>query len=245
MVSTLEEIKDQNLSAKEHSYRADFRYTHNNPYHQRLEEYSDFVMRDHEAEAHQTKWNAEVFKREAHLCAEIGTGFGHFMMEYCQNHPDQNFVGLDYRFKRSFELAKRLAKQPTNNFRYLRAKGERLHYIFGENEINTLFYFFPDPWPKTRHHKKRLFQQNFLEAAYKVIKPGGHFFIKTDHDGYAEWMREVISKQNLFRCVLDTSDLRAEHPEHFLSSFATKFEKIFLQKGVKIKAFELISNKEL
>lgn len=237
--------KETKESVEEHCYRADFKYTHNNPYHERLEEFSEFVLRDNEAEIHAGNWNRDIFKREAHLCAEIGTGFGHFMMEYCEKNPQVNFVGLDYRFKRSFELAKKLAKHPTKNFRYLRAKGERLSYIFGENEVDTLFYFFPDPWPKTRHHKKRLFQQKFLEEVYKVISPGGHFFIKTDHDGYAEWMREVIEKQNLFKCVLKTTDLREEHPEHFLSSFATKFEKIFLQKGIKIKAFELISNKEL
>ncbi|MCK5882986.1 MAG: tRNA (guanosine(46)-N7)-methyltransferase TrmB [Bacteriovoracaceae bacterium] len=227
------------------AYSKEFKYTHNNPYHDRLEEFSEFVMRDLEAEAHAGNWNSQVFKRDAHLCVEIGSGYGHFMMDYCEKNPKINFIGLDYRFKRSYALAKKLAEHPNDNFRYLRAKGERIHHTFAKDEVDTLFYFFPDPWPKTRHHKKRLFQAPFIEAANQVIAPGGRIFIKTDHDDYAEWMREVIAAQDKFDCVMDTSDLRGEHPEHFLASFSTKFEKIFIEKGIKIKAFELVSRKGL
>lgn len=226
------------------TYTDDFEYTHANPYHDKLEEFSEFVLRDLEAEEHSSKWNKEVFKREAKLCVEIGSGFGHFMLDFCEKNPDVNFVGIDYRFKRSYSLAKKLNAHPHRNFKYLRAKGERINFVFGENELDTIFYFFPDPWPKNRHHKKRLFQMPFVEAAYKALKPGGKILIKTDHDGYAEWMEKVIDTQNLFTCVMRSKNLRLEFPLHFLSSFSTKFEKIFLEKGIKIKAFELISNKE-
>ena len=125
------------------------------------------------------------------------------------------------------------------NFCLLRAKGERVSHIFGEGEVDRLYYFFPDPWPKTRHHKKRLFQLPFLEEVEKVLKKGGEICIKTDHDGYAEWMRQVISSQSKFDVILSTKDLRNEHPEHFLSQYTTKFEKIFIEQGIKIKAFVL------
>ena len=200
-------------------------------------------MRDDEAEVYSGKWNKEIFKREAPLYLEIGSGYGHFMMDYCEKNPDINFVGLDYRFKRSFELAKKLNNHPTKNFRYLRAKGERVEFLFDKNELDRIFYFFPDPWPKTRHHKKRLFQEHFLQRAYKSLKPGGEIYIKTDHDGYAEWMSEVIQNNELFECTLNTFNLRDEYPEHFLASFQTKFEKIFINKGIKIKAFVLKSKK--
>lgn len=228
----------------EKSFTEDFKYTHKNPYHDKLGEFNEFVLRDHDAEANKGQWNKVIFNKEAPLALEIGTGYGHFMTEYCNNHPDENFVGLDYRFKRSFALAKKLAQHPYKNFRYLRAKGERIEFMFGENELDKIFYFFPDPWPKKRHLKKRLFQLNFLERAYKVIKPGGYFYIKTDHDGYGEWMKEVIENQQLFDVQLMTTDLWNEHPTHFLASFKTKFEKIFLEQGVNIKAFVLKSKKQ-
>ncbi len=225
------------------SYKQEFEYKHDNPYHDRLEKFGEFVLRDDEGEAHRGQWNQNVFKREAPLYVEIGSGYGHFMMEFCEKNPDINYVGLDYRFKRSFQLAQKLAKHPTKNFRYLRAKGERLAFLFNESEVDKIFYFFPDPWPKTRHHKKRLFQGPFLERAHHILKAGGELIVKTDHDGYAEWMVEEMDKCPLFTVELKTFDLWNEVSEHILVQYQTKFEKIFLQKNVPIKAFVLKSNK--
>lgn len=227
----------------DYSFKEDFKYKHENPYHERLSEFGDFVLRDHEAEAFKNLWNKEVFKREGNLFLEIGTGAGHFMIDYCADHPNDHFVGLDYRFKRSFYLAKKLAALDLKNFRYLRAKGERIEYMFGENELDGIFYFFPDPWPKTKHNKKRLIQEPFLKSAYKTLKPGAIFYIKTDHDDYAAWMEKEIKKCGLFDILLDSKDLRADHPEHLLSKYTTGFERIFLKQGIKIKAFVLRSNK--
>lgn len=230
----------------EKTYTHEFQYTHRNPYHEKLEEFSEFVLRDHEGEALPGKWNQEVFKREAPLHIEIGSGYGHFMMDFCEKNPEVNFVGLDYRFKRTFELATKLQNHPTKNFRYLRAKGERIEFNFAENEVDSIYYFFPDPWPKARHHKKRLFQNPFLRAAYRILKPGGKLYIKTDHEGYADWMEEFIAAptcQELFTQTLATRDLYQEFPDHYLAGFQTKFEKIFLKKGINIKAFVLESKK--
>lgn len=223
-------------------YEKDFTYTHKNPYHDKLEEFSEFVLRDEEAEKFSGKWDAELFKRTAPLHVEIGSGFGHFMLAYCEEHPEVNFIGMDYRFKRSFQLASKLKAHPHRNFRYLRAKGERVEFMFAEKEVDAIHYYFPDPWPKTRHHKKRLFQEPFLKAAHKILKPGGKLFVKTDHDGYALWMKDRIDKTPLFNCTLETFDLHADAPEHFLAQYQTKFEKLFIGQGVKIKAFVLEKN---
>src|SRR5690606_27029527 len=133
--------------------------------------------------------------------------YGEFMMEYCEKNPDANFIGMDFRFKRSYALAKKLAQHPTKNFRYLRGRGERISFMFGESEVDKIFYFFPDPWPKKRQWKRRLFQEHFLECAHKVLRPGGTLFVKTDHDGYAEWMAEVIAKSPLFELKMVSKDL--------------------------------------
>ncbi len=228
----------------DYSFKEDFKYKHENPYHNKLGEFSDFVLRDHEAEAFKGLWNKEVFKRDAEIFLEIGTGAGHFMIDYCLDHPNAHFVGLDYRFKRSFHLAKKLSTLEFKNFRYLRAKGERIEFMFGESELDGIFYFFPDPWPKTRHNKKRLIQGPFLASAYKALKPGALFYIKTDHDGYAEWMEKEIKQCGLFEILLESKDLRAEHPEHLLAKYTTGFERIFLEQQIKIKAFVLKSKKE-
>lgn len=227
------------------SFSEEFEYTHKNPYHERLTEFSHFVLRDKEAEEHPGKWNENIFKREAPLHVEIGSGYGDFMSYFCQNHPEINFVGLDYRFKRSFFVAKKLSSLGCDNFRYLRAKGERLSFMFKEGEIDEAYLFFPDPWPKARQNKRRLFQGPFLQSIFSTLKPGGKLWIKTDHDGLFEWMNEHLSQVEgkLFNTLMHTHDLYLEKPDHFLASFQTKFEKIFIAQHVKIKAFELQSTK--
>ncbi len=226
------------------SFSKEFKYAkHRNPYHEKLTQFGHFVMRDDEAEQYQGKWNSEVFKRSGKLIAEVGSGYGHFMQYYCEHNPDINYIGIDYRFKRSFELAEQLNTHPTQNFRYLRAKGERLSFLFKENELDEIFYFFPDPWPKRRHNKKRLFQEPFLNSVHQVLKPGGLLFVKTDHEDYFDWMEKILSKNKQFKLIFKTRNLWEDHPNHFLASFQTKFEKIFLRKGISIKGFVLESLK--
>jgi tRNA (guanine-N7-)-methyltransferase len=226
-----------------HLYREDFSYTSKNPYHYRLEIFKDFVLRDEEAENFKNLWNSQVFENSSELYIEIGTGYGEFMMEYTQKNPHINFVGLDHRFKRSYHVAQKLSQMAYKNFRYLRARGERLAFLFGSKEVSRVFYFFPDPWPKTRHHKKRLFQKKFLDDCFKVLTQEGEIWIKTDHLEYFQWMLEVISNEkkaeNRYELVMQTQDLYREFPTHELAQFQTKFEKIFLEKNTKIKSLIL------
>lgn len=219
-------------------YQKDFKYTHTNPYHDKLGVFDSFVLRDEAAETNVGKWH-EQFGNKQPLEVEIGTGYGEFMLDYCQKNPEINFIGLDHRFKRSFSLAQKLDKLEHKNFRYLRARGERLQFMFDESEVQSVFYFFPDPWPKKRHNKKRLFQKPFLDACHKVLKPGGTLFVKTDHDGYFDWMLEELKEEKRFEILMQSRDLRSEFPEHFLSQFTTKFEKIFLSQGTLIKSIVL------
>ena len=217
----------------------EFRYKHANPYHEKLKLFEEFVLRDDAAEKFKGKWSREIFQNNNPLEVEIGTGYGHFMHSHCQQNPNINFIGLDYRFKRSFELARRLAKIEKRNFRYLRAKGERLQYLFDQKEVDKIYYFFPDPWPKNKHHKKRLFQLPFLKSCFEVLKPEGELFIKTDHDDYFKWMKKITEQQDMFDIKFITDDLYRTNPGHFLACFQTKFEKIFLAQQIKIKAMVL------
>lgn len=226
-------------SATNYEYKEDFNYTHDNPYHDRLADFEHFVMRDKECENYKNHWREKVFQNDFPLAVEVGTGYGHFMLDFTEKFPNENFIGLDHRFKRSFNLAKKLSKLEHQNFRYLRARGERLGFMFGKEEVDKIFYFFPDPWPKTRHHKKRLFQAPFLKSCHEILKKDGTLFIKTDHDDYFEWMLTEVQKLDDFKITFETKDMYQDAPEHFLASFQTKFEKIFLAKGIKIKAMTL------
>ena len=237
--SSEEKPKKPATNENDFLFKKEFKYKHDNPYHDKLGVFDQFVLRDEEGESHAGSWSRNVFDNDHLLDVEIGSGYGHFMMEYTQKFPERNYVGMDHRFKRSFHLAKRLNKLEHKNFRYLRARGERMGFLFGEGEVNRVFYFFPDPWPKKRHHKKRLFQKKFLDDAHKVLEVGGELLVKTDHDGYFDWMLERMENEDRFEVTLKTFDLYQDEPEHFLASFQTKFEKIFLEQKIKIKAMVL------
>lgn len=226
----------------ENSYHEDFKYKHSNKYHDKLGEFEKFVLRDDTGEQYRGVWNQKVFDRHAPLHVEIGTGQGSFMLDFCKKNPDVNFLGIDFRFKRSYQLAKKLDQLSMPHFRFLRAKGERLSFLFGENEIDSLYFFFPDPWPKARHNKKRLLQTPFLDSVCRCVRPGGKLYIKTDDLNYAEWMKHFLDEEVMKGRMsndLQTFDLRNEHPDHFLASFETGFEKVFLAQGKPIKAFEM------
>ena len=222
-----------------HTLKADFQYSHKNPYHEKLKEYDSFVLRDRECEYFPGKWGEEIFKNKNPIAVEIGPGYGHFMLEYCGRHPSLNFVGIDARFKRSFQLVKKIARNNLFNVRYLRARGERLHFIFGAEEVDRVFFFFPDPWSKNKHRKKRLLRPSFLDSVYRILRPGGEFFIKTDHDDYAAHMAFYLKRDQRWSMALETNNLHADYPDHFLSTYLTKFEKIFLSQRVPVKAFVL------
>ncbi|MEE2743540.1 MAG: tRNA (guanosine(46)-N7)-methyltransferase TrmB [Bdellovibrionota bacterium] len=219
-------------------------FPHDNPYHEKLKSFDNFVLRDEEGEAFRGNWNKNAFKNQGPLVLEIGSGYGHFMMDFCSHYPEINFVGMDYKFKRSFQLAQKLKNLERKNFFFLRANGARVDRLFAESELDQVFYFFPDPWPKNKHKKKRLFQKNFLKQVHSVLKPQGKFFIKTDHSDYAEWMKALLLECPFFKIETVSFDIRQEYPEHFLSSFQTKFEKIFLKQDIPIKGFELTCLKE-
>ena len=226
----------------DYSFREDFKYRYRaNPYQEKLKSFASFVLQDHEGEQFVGRWHT-VFGNHHPLVVEIGAGYGDFMEHYCLNHPQENYVAIDYRFRRSLSVAHRLAKLSLGNFRYLRAKGERIAFLFGPQEVHKVLIFFPDPWPKLRHHKKRLINPHYLRLLSNILIDGGEIWLKTDHDDYAAWMEQSFAQVTELTLTWQTHDLYHEFPQHPLTTCPTKFEKIFLGQGVAIKAFILRKN---
>ena len=131
------------------TYDKDFVYKHRNPYHDRLAGFEDFVLRDNEAEQFPGEWNNQIFKNKNPICMEIGSGFMDILWSNSVRNTSTQFCGDGLSFQTLVQFAKKLSRLPEQNFRYLRARGERIQHIFGESEVDRLFYFFPDPWPKS------------------------------------------------------------------------------------------------
>lgn len=151
---------------------------------------------------------------------EIGSGKGEFISQYALMHPEQNFIGFEVRQKRIDIILRKLDSDLHKNVRlatFLIDAG--IEKIIPPNSIEGVFIQHPDPWPKRKHFKRRLLQQEFLDALSKIIKPGGFIQVSTDHEEYALWIWKEFSKRKDFLPKnvdkISTEPLMDEHIETF------------------------------
>ncbi len=122
---------------------------------------------------------------------EIGSGKGTFLVQEAPRHPGTNFLGIEYAGEFYRYAADRIARHHLDNVRMLHADAvEFLRYRVPDAICTVLHIYFPDPWPKSRHHKRRTLQESNLRAFRRILTPRGEIRIVTDHEGYWEWIEE-------------------------------------------------------
>lgn len=130
------------------------------------------------------------------LVVEIGFGRGEFLIDLATNAPEQAFIGVEYSFKRTLKMARRLARLDVPNVRVVGAKGQDLvAEAIADGSVKVFWINFPDPWPKKRHFKRRLIQKDFVALLASRLMPGGLLKIATDHRDYAEWVDEILREE--------------------------------------------------
>jgi tRNA (guanine-N7-)-methyltransferase len=127
---------------------------------------------------------------------EIGCGKGGFLLRRARSLPDRGFFGVEWARKYYLHAADRMVRWNVTNVRLVRADARHLviHHLPPES-LSLLHIYHPDPWPKKRHHKRRLIQPVFMAAAVEALKPGGRIAIQTDHADYFEQIRAVVSQE--------------------------------------------------
>jgi len=172
------------------------------------------------------------FGRTAPKVLEIGFGMGHSLIQLAKDHPDMDFLGIEVHEPGVGSLLAAMQEQHIENIRVMCHDAvEILQQSVAANTLDAVNIFFPDPWPKKRHHKRRLIQTGFVETLVNKMKPGGQLHIATDWQPYAEWIDTIITANtNLCR----TS--RA-----VFSRSATKFEQRGLDLGHQV--YEFLFNK--
>ncbi|GAA0856584.1 tRNA (guanosine(46)-N7)-methyltransferase TrmB [Aliiglaciecola litoralis] len=183
---------------------------------------------------------AQVFGRQAPLVLEIGFGMGTSLVEMAAAEPDKNFIGIEvHRPGVGTCMADAHEKGVTNLRVYEHDAVEVFNDCLAEQTIDRLQLFFPDPWHKKRHHKRRIVQPEFVEKLRSKLKIGGVFHMATDWENYAEHMLEVMSQAPGFKNQSETADY-VPRPD---SRPLTKFEKRGhrLGHGVWDLMFERIS----
>lgn len=121
---------------------------------------------------------------------EVGSGKGTFLVQEAGNHP-HNFLGIEWAREYADYAADRVRRHGLTNVRVLHTDaGEFLHWRTPDAIASVIHLYFPDPWPKTRHHRRRMFQDRFLADARRILLPGGELRVVTDHEDYWAWMQE-------------------------------------------------------
>jgi len=170
-----------------------------------------------------------VFGRAAPLILEIGFGMGDATAKIAQIRTEDNFLCCEVHMPGVGALLKRCGEENIGNIRILQHDAiEVMDQMLGLNSLEGVHIFFPDPWHKSRHHKRRLIQAPFVQRLAQHIKPGGYLHLATDWQPYAEQMLQVLSAEPQLRNTASDASGYAEKPAY---RPLTKFENRGLKLG--------------
>jgi tRNA (guanine-N7-)-methyltransferase len=163
---------------------------------------------------------AALFGRRASVVAEIGFGMGETTARIAREHPDTDFLCMEVHAPGVGSLLKQLGEHGLTNVRIVRHDAvEVVRDMIPPASLAGVHVFFPDPWPKKRHHKRRLLQPEFVALLASRLAPGGRLHVATDWEEYAEQVLAVLAAEPLLR---NTSPGFARRPEWRPE---TKFER--------------------
>ncbi len=166
------------------------------------------VHPDHELDA------TAAFGREAPLVVEVGSGLGEAIVHAAAQDPGRNHLAVEVYKPGIADLLLKAAQAGVDNVRVVQANApEVLEHMLAPASVSELWVFFPDPWHKTRHHKRRLVSPGFAELAARVLVPGGLWRLATDWQEYAVVMREVLDASPYFENLHPGPLADEEHPD--------------------------------
>jgi tRNA (guanine-N7-)-methyltransferase len=168
-------------------------------------------------------------KVAAPVILEIGFGMGEATAHIAKVRPNDHFLCCEVHEPGVGALLKRIGEQDIHNIRILQHDAvEVIDNMLPLSSIDGVHIFFPDPWHKSRHHKRRLIQSAFVNRLAKHIKPGGYLHLATDWEPYAEQMMQVVSAESLLKNTATDASGFAEKPAY---RPLTKFENRGLKLG--------------
>ena len=163
-----------------------------------------------------------IFGRKAPLHVDLGCGDGSFLCTLAQRLPDKNFLGIERLMGRIRSSARKAAS--LDNVRLLQIESSyAVRYLLPAGSVETFYLLFPDPWPKRRHHRRRIVTPDFLNSVHTALVKDGLIYIATDHFDYFHEISETARSTPGFAMA----DVDVELP-------SSKFGMVFRQKGMPI-----------
>lgn len=176
------------------------------------------------------RWQ-ERFAKPQPLQVEVGMGKGQFIIGMAKAHPEINFIGLEIESTVAAIALKNALPEQLPNLTLVRGDGAGLDTYFEDGRIDRLYLNFSDPWPKTRHEKRRLTYKTFLANYQQVVKPGGGLEFKTDNQGLFEYS---LTSLNNFGMIFDGVWLNLHESPENEGNVETEYEQRFASLGQPI-----------
>jgi tRNA (guanine-N7-)-methyltransferase len=159
---------------------------------------------------------------------EVGCGNGHFLAAYCAGHPEVTYLGVELKAKRCLKAAQKIERRGLARAYVVQATAEQVVAALPDASVDRYHIYFPDPWPKARHRRRRFLRAGNLAALRRTLRPGGELCFATDFLDY------FIQAKLL--CLLDPGlQLLPSEPQEDI--FISVYGKIFVQKGRTVHAF--------
>lgn len=175
------------------------------------------------ADLHQPLELAELFGRNAPTELEIGAGRGDFLIEYGQAHPELNLIGIERSLVILRRAINKVQRADLENIVLINAEIRYLlENYFQPSSLRAIHVYFPDPWPKKRHAKRRLFTSDIIDLFVRALTPEGYLHLRTDVDWYFDVTKQLVAADGRF-LPLD--------PPPDITSFLTGFERRFIADG--------------
>jgi len=172
-----------------------------------------------------------IFSNSNPLNLEIGFGVGNFIIEMGIREPYENFIGIDFYHKGIRKVITRIAKYEICNARIVYGDArEKIPFLFSSEQLNRVYINFPDPWPKKRHHKRRLIKPPFIKILAEKLKKGGEIHIATDHEAYAMEILEFFEKEEALKNKNGIGTFLFQKE----GTPKSKYEKKFINAGERI-----------
>ena len=163
----------------------------------------------------------DVFGNDQPVAIDVGCGKGRFIIEASEADPHTNYFGIEFAGKPYFLARDRIARQGILNAKVLRADARKIvgEYV-PKRSVTTYHVLFPDPWPKKRHHRRRVVTPRFVEDVASTLVPSGAFQIATDVADYFEELVWIIESTGLFGLV-EESLIDPDAP--LMTNFSAKY----------------------
>jgi tRNA (guanine-N7-)-methyltransferase len=168
----------------------------------------------------------QVFPSERPLEVDIGCGKGRYLVARAAAHPEINILGIDRLLVRLRKAGRKILRLNLANARLLRIEAAyAVEHLLPPGSVSVMTAWFPDPWPKRRHHRRRLFGPRFCDTLWRCLRTGGEIHVATDHLEYLETIRAGFASDPRF----ETIPARVTAPEE-----RTEFEEMFREQGTPV-----------